>query len=213
VKRSDEYKKYKKDFLKNQTAVFNPVEDHNGQLIGYTVRYEIKYNETKPSSKNQVALNYNSLLTFYYDFQLGKLGVIIVDYSQMAKDKVVYVRDLDSAKVEKVDVSANRRLTGFVKNTKTKAKIELNSVKKGNQLYSDISPKGTHPAMCWICSKYKKGGGTHDGECERLLGAACYIGAKTIWGKLICAGGTVVGCYVPKYKICVAGSWHQCPLP
>jgi hypothetical protein len=86
-------------------------------------------------------------------------------------------------------------------------------LKDSDQSLLDQSRNGTLPAMCWICSKYKTGGGKHDGECEAIVGGACMFAGKIIWGKVMCAGGLIIGCYIPKYKICVAGSRHQCPLP
>lgn len=66
--------------------------------------------------------------------------------------------------------------------------------------------------VCWQCTKYVTGGGDYSGKCQTAVAGACTLAKLNIYGRVLCALGLVVACYVPKYKICVAGQWMTtCP--
>jgi hypothetical protein len=66
----------------------------------------------------------------------------------------------------------------------------------------------------WFCTDLETGGGYEDYKCATIMGGLCILLDKApIWAKVVCYLGTVVGCYVPKYKICFDGEWRpMCPI-
>ncbi len=65
----------------------------------------------------------------------------------------------------------------------------------------------------WVCYEYATGGGYDTPNCQKILGASCaFIAGLSKLGSAICAAGILVGCYVPKWKICIRGAWEPyCP--
>ncbi|HET7578978.1 MAG TPA: hypothetical protein VFK33_06830 [Bacillales bacterium] len=212
VKRSHQYKRFKHEFLENQSPKVKVLKDENGKLIGYITKYAIKYNETKSSHLNPVAINFNSLLVFGYDVDKGQYRSGIIDYSQLAKEKAIYYRDLKSNKSRRIDVSDNKQLNSYVKAAKTRAHKKLEHFQKSKIRYLHVKPLGGYTAgRCWTCTKYEYHGGYPSYSCHIIIGLPCST-VGVVWGRLACFLGDVIGCYIPEYKICVAGYWHQCRL-
>lgn len=67
----------------------------------------------------------------------------------------------------------------------------------------------------FTCTKYKSGGGNWSSGCQTFAGLGCsVIGSINKWASIICEAGNAIGCYVPKYKVCVKGNWKNynvCP--
>lgn len=214
VKESEEYNNFKEDLLDNQSELMETVEsikDDDGNLLGYMIHYETKYNEednyTLYSGSAQAKISFNSVLTFYYDMQQDEFGSFILDYSQLAKTHSAYLRDLQSDYVKEIDMSNREDLMEEVANAKSKAKTEMEMTDKNNEYSLQNLP------MCWHCTRYETVGGHRHQTCEDVADILCgeTLGTIPIVGSLICKGTTILSCYVPKNKRCVAGRWLQCP--
>lgn len=213
VKKNEFYKQYKKDFFSNEYLVLNPVTNENGEQYGWIVQYELKYNEKKATQNDPSVVNFRSVITFIYDYEKGEFHSILLDYNRLLEEKAFFIIDLTGQTgEERIDVSDDPLFTDFlgdVKENKKEAEIEAQQdLQKDTEI-------GTLAAgqVCWQCSKTQTYGGDYSAKCTALVGSVCYV-AGVHWAvRLLCAASTVIGCYVPKYTICVEGKWMTvCPV-
>ncbi|WP_240463627.1 hypothetical protein [Paenibacillus apiarius] len=198
--RSDfNYVKYKKQLLNVEPKLVNDLRDENNKPYGYIAQFEFEYgNEAKNT------IQFASLLAFAYDENKQEVETFIIDYSNSYPDGKIYVRDHTESILHSYAINEN--LKKYFSDITKEAQVlqELNSD-------SDNILSNTY---CWQCTKYEDRGDNYDGKCGALVGTACLFADKIpIYGKLICAGATIIGCYVPPYKICVEGRWNsRCPV-
>lgn len=93
--------------------------DEKGKQYGWTVQYEIEFNEKNISLDENALVNFSSLLSF--SFESGKeLKVRLVDYSRLIEDQAFYVKDLKSGKESKIDISKDDTFTDYLAEVETK---------------------------------------------------------------------------------------------
>ena len=195
--RSDlNYVKYKNNLLSVEPKLVNDLRDENNKPYGYIAQFEFEYGY---EVKNTIQLA--SLLTFTYDSNKQEVETFIIDYSNSYSDGNVYLRDHAESILHSYAVNENLKKYFSAITNEAQALQELNS----DTILSDT--------YCWQCTKYEDRGDNYDGKCAAMVGTACIFADKVPYGKLICAGATIIGCYVPPYKICVEGRWNsRCPV-
>lgn len=135
-----------------------------------------------------------------------------VDYSDFLSEGKVKVDNYYTGQSHTVEINENNY------SELNKYRKEINEEKE--KLFEKISQTDPQPAAhsgssCawWVCTKIEKGGGNWNGTCTFFGSAICGVASKFTY--LVCQGGVAIGCYVPKYKICVDGYWEtkHCPIP
>ncbi|WP_289356657.1 hypothetical protein [Paenibacillus sp. S-12] len=145
-----------------------------------------------------------SLLTFTYDVKKKQVDTLIIDYSKSYSDGKIYVRDHAGDIQASYQVNENENLRSYLTSLTDKAE----KLKKSYD--SDVTLVDRY---CWTCTRYEEYGDTYEGTCAAMVGGACVFADKIPFGRIICAGATVIGCYVPPYKICAEGRWNtRCPV-
>lgn len=189
VEESKWFTTFKKNILDEEPLLLNPITDSKNQEIGYVVQYRLKEDGNNDTLLQKE--HYDSILNFIHYFDKKGLKTIVVDYSNAEVNGVIYLKDLDTNDVQEIKLDEDDK---FVVN---KDESELNR---------------SH-VVCWQCTKYKSGGGHYHSKCSAIVGGVCMFAGKVPYGRVICAGSLIIGCYVPKYKVCVQGSWRTtCPV-
>jgi hypothetical protein len=211
VEKSDLYKEYKDSLLTKDPLLVNPLRDAEEQQYGWIVQYEVKYNVEK-AKETEAQVNFTSVLSFFYDNKTNELKSFLIDYSRLLEDKAYYVIDLYGKDPEqKIDVSDDPLFIDYLKEVEDKKQKRIKEAKE--QKEKDGESEAQIGYTCWQCSKTETYGGDYSGKCAAAVGGACYLAGSHWAVRLTCAAMTVIGCYVPKYTICVAGKWvNSCPI-
>lgn len=193
------YVKYKQNLIKSEPKLVNYLRDENNNPYGYIAQFEFEY-----GYKEKEMIQLASLLTFTYDVKKKQIETLIIDYSKSYSDGEIYVRDYAGNIQTSYQVDANKNLKNYLASLTEKTE----ALKKSNDNNSTLVD-----TYCWTCTEYEEYGGTYEGMCQTIVGTACYWGDKVPYGRLICAGAFVIGCYVPPYKLCAEGRWNtRCPV-
>lgn len=193
------YVKYKNDLIKSEPKLVNYLRDENNNVYGYIAQFEFEYGYDV-----QETIQLASLLTFTYDVKKKQVDTLIIDYSKSYLDGKIYVRDHAGDIQASYQVNENENLRSYLTSLTDKAE----KLKKSYD--SDVTLVDRY---CWTCTRYEEYGDTYEGTCAAMVGGACVFADKIPFGRIICAGATVIGCYVPPYKICAEGRWNtRCPV-
>lgn len=201
VEKTDSYKAHRKE-LTNEPLLHETVVDGVG--LGRVARYAFEYNHTE---KDIVKLD--SYLTYAYDYKTGELEELIVDYSLVYKEQRVLLHNLSNGQVDSYDVSQEEMFQEYI--NEINKSVEEESIKAESE-NGEVTAQGT---VCWQCSKYESSPHDRATWCDYFFGVGCgYIGTKTtIAGWLLCSGIQGIACWIPAYKICIAGKWMTtCPV-
>lgn len=214
--------------ISEKPHVINDLLDINQEKIGYLVQYEVEMVSEEHLIQNDseedfiVETTITSLLTFLYNEKESVMEVLLVDYSSIESEGIIYLRNFTSDVVEEILLadSSNKGLkemSSDVKKSKdmavAAAKQNIGSGKVGED--AELNPDYLPGCRYWYCSEFITGGGDYHGNCSALAGGVCGVtGAFTRVGSAICYGSSLLGCYVPKYKQCVRGYWltKNCPI-
>ncbi|WP_026582272.1 hypothetical protein [Bacillus sp. J33] len=206
VRKADEFKDFKSSFLNGADAKPKALIDGNGSQYGWAVQYEIEYNAKNVFLNEEAIVNFSSLLSFSYEFDSG-LKVRLVDYGRLLDDQAFYIKDLRSDEETKIDVSKDHTFKEFLAEVEMKKKEVLEKAAK-NSLETDKSTAAGE--LCYYCTKYEWRGGY---PCA----AAAMESETSVSSQLATHGldedAVTANCYVPRYKVCVAGEWRTyCPI-
>ncbi|WP_306010057.1 hypothetical protein [Bacillus sp. MMSF_3328] len=213
VKKTEEYKDFKDDFLSNDPYILNPLKDEKDQQYGWIVQYEIKYKEEASLAAGGAAtVSFSSILTFAYDSINDDMQAYIIDYSSILKDQAIYLEELSTGTTTAINVSETDLYAELAVQTEEKAESMVSSA--GLQSGNPAGEEGVNGSnyLCWQCTSYTNGSVSL--PCANLVGSYCSSGSQYSVGRLLCAGKTIIDCYVPKDKVCVKGVWKTtCPAP
>ncbi len=221
------FKEFENILVSKEPKILNDMKDENENTIGYVTQYEIyknkkekidiKSNKINPTSKKvafiDIETETTSTLTFLYRFSEEEMEVFMVDYSNLANNKINLI-DLKNCKLENFEISKNSLLFKHAEELRQLKTSIINNAKK------QLKMNWHRPSGCawWTCTKYETVGGYNSEKCEKYLGWACDGAsvAKKIkfWGWAACKVGTLIACYVPKTRHCVSGYWETrvCPI-
>ncbi|GLB60469.1 hypothetical protein [Cytobacillus sp. NCCP-133] len=207
VKKADEFKDFKSSFLNNSAVKPKPLIDDSGSQYGWTIQYEIEYNEKNLFLNEDALVNFSSLISFSYEFDNG-LKVRLVDYSRLMEDLAFYVNDLRIGEKTKIDVSNDSIFQKYL------TEVEINkkqAIEKADENKVEPSENITAAGqLCYYCTKYEWRGG-HTCAPAELQSAASVSYQLNENG--LTEDGVTPDCYVPRYKVCVAGEWRTyCPI-
>ncbi|MFE4525450.1 hypothetical protein ACFRCQ_25625 [Cytobacillus firmus] len=207
VLKSDEFKEFKSSILKDASTQPKALIDEKGKQYGWTVQYEIEYNEKNISLDEKALVNFSSLLSF--SFESGKeLKVRLVDYSRLIEDQAFYVRDLKSEEETKIDISKDSTFTDYLTEVELKKTQLIKEAAKINTVSSDKAKASGQ--LCYYCTKYEWRGGypcsSANIESEALVSSQLEENGLN-------PDSVVIECYVPRHKVCVDGEWRTyCPI-
>ncbi|CAH8768981.1 hypothetical protein [Paenibacillus dendritiformis] len=202
VKNDAHYIQYKDKLITAVPKVVNYLRDENNTPYGYIAQFEFEYGY-KVNETIQLA----SLLTFIYDEKKKEIETVVIDYSKAYSDGKIYIRDNIGNVLYSYVLNENDTLKKYL-STLTEEVEELKTMKETTGYESTLANR-----ICWTCTKYENRGDDYDSKCSLLIGTACSFGDKVpIYGRILCAGALIVGCYIPPYKVCVDGYWGDiCP--
>lgn len=223
------FKEYESQMLSTDPYILNDLLDENEQKKGYLAQYEVELVSDQQTIENTeegeiyLETTITSLLTFLYNEEENVMEVLLIDYSYIELEENIYLRDLTSNTVDVISVSEtqNEELAETVNEIETNQQktmaqasqeIAAGNIPDGSE---EMNPRYRPGCSYWICQQYISGGGDYSSKCTVLAGTACaFVGYFTKVGSLICHGATVIGCYVPKYKVCARGYWEtkNCPI-
>jgi hypothetical protein len=207
VLKSDEYKEFNASILKDAATEPKALIDDKGIQYGWTVQYEIEYNEKNIFSNEKALVNFSSLLSF--SLESGKeLKVRLVDYSRLIEDQAFYVKDLKSGKESKIDISQDDTFNDYLAEVETKRTQLIKEAAKMNPASSDKAAASGQ--LCYYCTKYEWRGGypcsSANTESEASVSAQLEQNGLN-------PDSVVIECYVPRHKVCVDGEWRTyCPI-
>ncbi|GEN47190.1 hypothetical protein [Alkalibacillus haloalkaliphilus] len=199
IKDTSEYNEYESNFVYQDPKVVNPLLDENEEQFGWIAQYEVDLNKGEEIDGD---IQFNSVLTFMYSFEDEEFGVFYTDYSEIHNTEELTYTNLRTGEENSVDISGTE-LNDIVEETEKSAQEKLNSTN------SDVSPMAE---MCWVCFEYEEAEQSLDGECTAIIGAACTVPNFHFAGRALCAGGSIISCWVPDYRTCVDGDFQPvCP--
>lgn len=225
IQKHEVFNSFRNELVSTEPYILNDLLDIDGRKIGYLAQYEVelKSDTQEVVSTSQGDFNIDntitSLLTFLYNEKENVMEVILIDYTFIETEKNIYVRNFTSNHVETISLSDtnNQELISMVEDIENNNSSIINEIQKGDfskKFFNENNETNAYSCSYWTCTKYKSGGGDYSGKCMAYAGAACTaIGLVVPVGSLICAGVNLIGCYVPKYKICVDGYWKTGPCP
>ncbi|OOC58719.1 hypothetical protein [Paenibacillus ihbetae] len=199
IRKNSIFKDYQHLLISENPYLIKETTDINNKPSGYIAQFEIeyKYDEQGPAKLT-------SLLTFVYNKTSKQINALIIDYSRVMETDEVYAVDLTTNDEEFI---YSVKESAFMQEMKNDLNKKVDEAEKS----TDLSPQATE--YCWVCTKKETYGGNLEGDCAFILGSACSL-VKQRFLQVICNGGVYVGCYVPKYTICVEGFWsQQCAMP
>lgn len=154
-----------------------------------------------------------SLLTFLYNENEDSMEILLIDYSKIDEDKKIYLRDLVNDIVEEIPItdSENSELESVAEEMEeNKNKVLIQAKETGELDGNDNASVLASNCSYWLCTSYESYGGDYSSKCMALAGTLCAgVGTVQKFGSVICHGLNLIGCYVPKYKICSAGYWEN----
>ncbi|KAF0816531.1 MULTISPECIES: hypothetical protein [unclassified Cytobacillus] len=207
VLKSDEYKEFKSSILKDAATKPKALIDDKGMQYGWTVQYEIEYNEKNIFLNEKAHVNFSSLLSF--SLESGKeLKVRLVDYSRLIEDQAFYVKDLKSEEETKIDISKDVAFTDYLTEVEMK-KTQL--IKEAAQINTVTSDKAEASGqLCYYCTKYEWRGGYPCSSANIESEASV---SSQLEQNGLNPNSVVIECYVPRHKVCVDGEWRTyCPI-
>lgn len=225
VHSSQFFNEYKTQMISDQPILVKDYLDENREKAGYIAQYEIEMateevvNTSDGNNEMSLKTTITSLLTFLYNQEKGVMEVLLIDYSSIEKNGNIYLKNLtnNDTRAMSVEDNENEELQQMQKEMDTKkeevvldAERELLSSKKSKEVDAL-----RYQCNYWQCTEHETGGGNYHGDCAMLAGSACtFMSRVAPVGSLICVGVNLIGCYVPKYKICVDGFWstNYCPI-
>lgn len=197
---SDIFKKYEQD-LTSQIPIENvEIVDENGVVIGWNIKYEI-YKEN--SEEKGFSEKVTSLLTYLYEKETNEEHFYLLDYSKISTSNNVELVNLRTNEVEET-----YEINGKVESL-------ANDINKKKDDLTDITeaPAASYFCKWWVCTQTETGGGYWNDPCMIIGSALCTLAKPTVLN-LTCQGANAIGCYVPKYKVCINGYWETkyCPI-
>ncbi|MCC3645401.1 MULTISPECIES: hypothetical protein [Cytobacillus] len=207
VLKSDEFKEFKSSILKDASTQPKALIDEKGKQYGWTVQYEIEYNEKKISLDEKALVNFSSLLSF--SFESGKeLKVRLVDFSRLIEDQAFYVKDLKSEEETKIDISKDSTFTDYLTEVELKKTQLIKEAAKSNTVSSDKATVSGQ--LCYYCTKYEWRGGYPCSSANTESEASVSFQLEE---NGLNPDSVVIECYVPRHKVCVDGEWRTyCPI-
>ena len=210
VEENEFYFEYNDYFISNEYDVSTEILDIDSNPIGRMARVELEY-----GNSGSEYVSFASFLVFSYEYSTGVLNVNLVDNNELYSNKKIIVNDLIQGTSVVVDVSNEEFIEEFL--NEVEAEIELEEINYENTLESmgDDNAEIAAGYWCFGCTQYETQPNTWDNNCISKFGWACgAVGISTgLPGYLLCSGITVLACWVPAYKICVAGKWSSnCPI-
>ena len=195
-----EYADYEPYFVYDDPVILNPILDEDETQFGWIAQYEIDLNKGKEIDDY---LQFNSLLTFLYSFEEQAFEVIFLDYSNVHQTKELTYTNLRTGETNNIDISDVVGLSEA---------IDTANEEVAEESKNDSNEFGLMNQMCWVCFEYETIPHTIQGNCAAIIGASCTIPNFTMFGRVVCAGATIVGCWVPGYRKCVRGQMQPvCP--
>ncbi|KON89357.1 hypothetical protein AF332_22790 [Sporosarcina globispora] len=208
VMKADEFKEFKSSILKDAAIKPKPLINERGKQYGWTIQYEIEYNEKNIFSDEKALVNFSSLLSFSYESDGKGLKVRLVDYSRLIEDKAFYVRDLKNDEETKIDISKDRTFTDYLAEVeKKKAQLNEEAVKSNADSSVKITAAGE---LCYYCTKYEWRGGypCSSANTEPEVSVSSQLKESGLNPESV-----FIDCYVPRHKVCVDGEWRtNCPI-
>ncbi|USK40360.1 hypothetical protein LIS77_07665 [Cytobacillus firmus] len=207
VLKSDEFKEFKSSILKDASTQPKALIDEKGKQYGWTVQYEIEYNEKNISLDEKALVNFSSLLSF--SFESGKeLKVRLVDFSRLIEDQAFYVKDLKSEEETKIDISKDSTFTDYLAEVELKKTQLIKEAAKSNAVSSDKATASGQ--LCYYCTKYEWRGGYPCSSANTESEASV---SSQLEENGLNPDSVIIECYVPRHKVCVDGEWRTyCPI-
>lgn len=211
VKNDELYNLFKDYIDLDEPSLFNPMIDDEQIQIGYIAQYEVEYNNP---SKNKKQVLLPSVLIFAYDStdEVNKVHSIFINYSEVLDNDNIEIKYLFEEELDfKININEHDDLNEYFSELK-------------NKLSDDRLSSPGYGDTCWVCTEHETGGGTFVNDwCGIIVGmtlgtAVDFLKVRGysigIFSSVIIGLGTILFCYVPKYKICVDGYWStNCPIP
>ena len=221
--KSAEYKKVENKLVSNTPKESKTIFDENNkpeaELLLYSVKTEDNNHFSNKDAQGTVNLSVQSPLVVDYNLKTKKINAVtLLDYSKFDsksnKMKVTNFTDNSNALVSSKSLGEN--VEKYAHNINSKVNQTVNSVAQKNSVYGTDSINSSVACSIFVCTKYKSGGGHYNGKCMTIANTVCDIGGKFAgkFAYVVCRGANLWGCYVPKYKTCVRGSWKHynvCP--
>ncbi|MBG9589479.1 hypothetical protein [Cytobacillus firmus] len=207
VLKSDEFKEFKASILKDASIQPKALIDEKGKQYGWTVQYEMEYNEINISLDEKALVNFSSLLSF--SLESGKeLKVRLVDFSRLIEDKAFYVIDLKSEEETKIDISKDSTFTDYLTEVELKKTQLIKEAAKSNAVSSDKATASGQ--LCYYCTKYEWRGGYPCSSANTESEASV---SSQLEENGLNPDSVIIECYVPRHKVCVDGEWRTyCPI-
>ncbi|RBP92113.1 hypothetical protein DFO70_10741 [Cytobacillus firmus] len=208
VMMADEFKEFKSSILKDARSQPKALIDEKGKQYGWTVQYEIDYNEKHVFLNEKALVNFSSLLSFSYESDGKGLKVRLVDYSRLIEDQAFYVKDLKSDEETKIDISKDSTFTEYLTEVEMKKMHLIEEAAVSNAVTSDkITAAGE---LCYYCTKYEWRGGY---PCSSANTEPEVSVSSQLKESGLNPDSVIIDCYVPRHKVCVSGEWRTyCPI-
>lgn len=234
LKNNDFYKEYKQFMTTEQPLLTNYLYDEEYNKVGYITQYEVELNskEVKLENKKELSdtlisieMTITSLMTFIYYDETNSIEAILIDYTPLGTKEEVHVNYLTTGSLDilPINIIDNEELSNIAKEIKNDKEHLITEYKNDNEELitefedyinnnSQITP--LRSCQTWRCTDFKSGGGYWDGDCSIVIGAVCSTISYfyELAGAVCSSAGILISCWVPRYKICVAGTWAPvCP--
>lgn len=229
---SDAYQKVKNNLIFSQPISTKKITNKDGKIENEILIYKVNTNNsqdfTNKNATGTVSTTVESPLVINYDVVNKKLSsAIVFDYSTAIsssnKIKVINLLSDDSIFLSPDKLGNNFSI--YANNIKNGQKQAVEDTTENVVLPKKSNSSTTHnkyntnakTVTCSIftCTKYKSGGGKWDSGCQTFTGVGCSaVGLVNKWASFICTAGSAIGCYVPRYKVCIKGNWKNynvCP--
>lgn len=227
---SNAYQKIKNKLISSKPLSTKQITDKSGKIKNEVLVYRVNTNQNNifnnKNATGTVSTTVESPLVINYDVINQKIvSAIIFDYSSATSDnnkiKIINLLSEENILVSPNKLSAN--MASYANNIKkdqdqvlrdTTENVVL-SKKSNSNLGYKYNTNSRVTCSIFTCTKYKSGGGNWDEKCTTFSGVGCSaVGLVNKWASFICTATSAVGCYVPKYKVCVRGHWRNynvCP--
>ncbi|QOY37628.1 hypothetical protein AWH56_008620 [Anaerobacillus isosaccharinicus] len=198
---TSEYNEYKPYFVYDDPVVINPLLDEDKEQFGWIAQYEVDLNMDQLLDDY---LQFNSLLTFLYSFEEQAFEVVYLDYSNVHNSKELIYTNLRTGENDIIDVSDMVGLSDAIDEANNTVLEEFEDQSGEISLMSN--------QICWVCFEYETISHSLHGTCATIIGLACTIPNFSMFGRVVCAGATIISCWVPGYRKCVRGQMQPvCP--